>query len=94
MLKNAGVAPAWIEADKQARALLAERDRLMERAHRSSALGRQRGRDELRRLVDTANRAIIRVNIEAPTDRQQRALLDVDVELARFERAARGEPPD
>jgi hypothetical protein len=57
-------------------------------------LGRQRGRDELRRLVDAANRAIIRVNIEAPTDRQQRALLDVDVELARFERAARGEPPD
>jgi len=94
MLKNAGVAPAWIEADKQARALLGERDRLMERAPRSSALGRRRGRDELRRLVDAANRAIIRVNIEAPTDRQQRALLDIDVELARFERAARGEPPD
>jgi hypothetical protein len=94
MLKNAGVAPAWIEADKQARALLGERDRLMERAPRSSALGRRRGRDELRRLVDAANRAIIRVNIEAPTDRLQRALLDIDVELARFERAARGEPPD
>jgi hypothetical protein len=43
--------------------------------------------------VDAANRAIVRVDIEAPTDRQQRPLLDPEVELARFERAARGEPP-
>jgi hypothetical protein len=35
----------------------------------------------------------MRVNIEAPTDRQQRRLLDLEVELARFERAARAEPP-
>jgi hypothetical protein len=93
MLKNAGVAPAWIEADKQARALLDERDRLLERAPRLSPLGRRRGRDELRRVVDAANRAIVRVNIEAPTDRQQRPLLDINAEMARFERAARGEPP-
>jgi len=93
LLKNAGVAPAWIEADKQARALLDERDRLLERAARLSPLGLRRGREEMRRLVDAANRAIVRVNIEAPTDRQQRQLLDVDVELARFERAARGESP-
>jgi hypothetical protein len=92
MLKNAGVAPAWIEADKQARALLDERDRLLERAPRLSPLGRRRGRDELRRVVDAANRAIVRVNIEAPTDRQQRPLLDINAEMARFERAARGEP--
>jgi DnaJ-like protein len=93
MLKNAGVAPAWIEADKQARALLDERDRLLERAPRLSPLGRRRGRDELGRIVEAANRAIMRVNIEAPTDRQQRRLLDLEVELARFERAARAEPP-
>ena len=93
MLKNAGVAPAWIEADKQARALLDERDRSLERAPRLSALGRRRGRDEMRKLIDATNRAIVRVNIEAPTDRQQRRLLDVDAELARFERAARGQPP-
>jgi hypothetical protein len=94
ILKNAGVAPAWIEADKQARALLDERDRLLERATRVSPSGRRRGREELKRIVDAANRAIIRVNIEAPTDRQQRRLLDLDVEMARFERAARGEPPE
>jgi DnaJ-like protein len=93
MLKSAGVAPAWIEADKQARALLDERDRLLARAPGLSPLGLRRGRDEMRRLIDAANRAIGRVNIEAPTDRQQRRPLDVGVELARFERAARGEPP-
>ena len=93
VLRNAGVAPGWIEADKTVRELLAERDRLMARAPRTSALGRMRGREDLRRLIDATNRAILRVNIEAPTDRQQRRPLDVDVELARFETAARGEPP-
>ena len=93
LLKNAGIAPAWIEADKQARALLADRDRLLDRASRLSPLGLRRARDEMRRLVDAANRAIVRVNIEAPTDRQQRRLLDLDVELDRVERAARGKAP-
>jgi hypothetical protein len=32
ILRNAGLAPAWIEADKSARALLDERDRLLARA--------------------------------------------------------------
>jgi hypothetical protein len=93
MLRNAGVAPAWIEADKTVRALLDELDRLITRAPRMSALGRLRARDELRRLVDATNRAILRVNIEAPTDRQHRRPLDIEVELARFEAAARREPP-
>jgi hypothetical protein len=39
----------------------------------------------MRRLVEAANRAILRVNIEAPTDRQHRRPLDVEVELARLE---------
>jgi hypothetical protein len=93
MLRNAGVAPAWIEADKTVRALLDERDRLIARAPRMSAHGRVRARDELRRLVEAANRAILRVNIEAPTDRQHRRPIDIEVELERFEAAARGEPP-
>ena len=50
-------------------------------------LARPRAREEMRRLVEAANRAILRVNIEAPTDRQQRRSLDLEVELARFERA-------
>lgn len=93
VLKNAGVAPGWIEADKTVRALLDERDRLLVRAPRMSALARIRARDDLRRLVDATNRAILRVNIEAPTERQHRRTLDVEVELARFDAAAREEPP-
>lgn len=93
LLKNAGVAPGWIEADKAARALLDEHDRLLARAPLLSPLGRSRARAEFTWLVEATNRAIMRVNIEAPTERQQRRLLDPDVELARFERAARGEPP-
>ena len=92
MLRNAGVAPGWIEADKTVRALLDERDRLLARAPRMSQFARPRARGEIRRLVEAANRAILRVNIEAPTDRQQRRSLDLEVELARFERATRGEP--
>lgn len=93
VLKNAGVAPGWIEADKTVRSLLDERDRLLARVPRMSTLGRIRARDDLYRLVDATNRAILRVNIEAPTDRQQRRQLDIEVELARFEAAARAKPP-
>jgi Domain of unknown function (DUF1992) len=91
LLRNAGVAPAWIEADKRVRALLDERDRLLQCAGGLGPFGRTRARDELRRVVDAANRAIVRVNIQAPTDRQQRRLIDLDVELARFERAVHGD---
>ena len=93
MLRNAGVVPAWIEADKEARANLDELDRLVARAARMTPQARARARVELGRLVDAANRAILRVNIEAPTDRQQRRLVDPAVELTRFERAAHAEPP-
>jgi hypothetical protein len=89
MLKNAGVAPPWIEADKEVRALLAERDRLLARAPRLSEAGRRRARVELTRIVEAANRAILRVNVEAPSDRQHRRPLDLEVELARLGSALR-----
>ena len=52
MLKNAGVAPAWIEADKTVRRLLAERDRSIaaaERADRASTCPRPGAADPSRR---------------------------------------------
>jgi hypothetical protein len=85
MLKNAGVAPPWIEADKDVRALLAERDRLVLRATGLPASGRTRARHELVRIVDAANRAIARVNVEAPTNRQHRRPLDLEAELRRLD---------
>jgi hypothetical protein len=87
MLKGARFAPPWIETDKEVRALLAERETILERAPRSSAVGRQRDREQLRQVVETANRAITRLNHEAPTYRQHRRLLDLDRELEALARA-------
>lgn len=94
MLRNAGAAPPWIESDKVVRALLDERNHLLARAPRSSEARRARARDELTRIVEAANRAIERVNAEAPTDRQHRRPLDVGAELERLERVVRCEDPE
>ena len=87
MLRNAGMAPPWIESDKEARRLLAEIEGLLERAARASAWSRDRMRTELERLADDANRAILRLNSEAPTVRQHRRLVDVPDLLVRLEGA-------
>jgi hypothetical protein len=87
MLKGARFAPPWIETDKEVRALLAERETILERAPRGSAIGRQRDRDALRRVVEAANRAITRLNHEAPTYRQHRRLLELEAELEALARA-------
>jgi hypothetical protein len=85
MLKNAGVAPPWIEADKDVRALLDRRDALLARAATASPLARSRYRKDLERLVVEINAAIARLNAEAPTDRQHRRPLRLADELARFD---------
>ena len=87
VLRNAGVAPPWVEADKEVRALLTRRDALVARALRYGPLSRGRARQELMDLVRTANEAIARLNAAAPTDRQHRRLLDESAELAALERA-------
>jgi hypothetical protein len=87
MLKGARMAPPWIETDKEIRALLAERDGILARAPRASVISRSRDRTDLRRVVEAANRAITRLNHEAPTYRQHRRLLDVEAELEGLARA-------
>ncbi len=91
VLRNAGVAPPWIEADKEVRELLAAQDVLLARAAaaRTSPLARARLRGAFERVVAEANRAIERLNAEAPTDRQHRRPLDPEAELARLEAAFR-----
>ena len=85
MLRNAGAAPPWIEADKAARAALAEIERLVARASDVPAgASRERLRRAATRLVDDANRAIERVNAEAPTDRQHRRPVDPAEVLRRI----------
>jgi ElaB/YqjD/DUF883 family membrane-anchored ribosome-binding protein len=87
MLRNAGVAPPWIEADKEARALLERRDALLRRAAGASPATMHRLRAELERLVEEVNPAIGRLNAEAPTDRQHRRPLVLADELVRLEAA-------
>jgi hypothetical protein len=91
ILRNANMVPPWIATDREVRELLARRDAIHARAPRSSALGRERDRAELTRVVADANRAIAILNNEAPTDRQHRRLLDVDRELAVLDRAYLGD---
>src|SRR5262245_4635376 len=85
VLRNAGVAPPWIEADKEVRALLTDRDALLMRAPGTGSLARPRLRRELEGIVLEVNRAIDRLNSEAPTDRQHRRPLDLREEVARLE---------
>ena len=90
MLHSAGAAPPWIESDKEARKQLAALEALIERAPRISRLSQRRARSDLRTIVEAANRAIERVNAEAPTDRQHRRPLDPAAEAERLERALAG----
>ena len=87
ILRNAGVAPSWIEADKAVRTLLDQRDRLLARAPRASLIAQPRARAEMDRLVGEINAAVLRLNSEAPTYRQHRQPLDRAQELARLEAA-------
>lgn len=89
VLRNAGAAPPWIEADKEARAILERRDRILARAAGASPAGMRRLRTELEQAVMEANAAIARLNAEAPTDRQHRRPLVVAAELARLEDSRR-----
>jgi hypothetical protein len=87
VLRNAGVAPPWIEADKEVRALLADRDALLARAVGVVEPSWPRMRRELEGIVVKLNRAIERLNAEAPSDRQHRRPLDLAEELGRLEAA-------
>ncbi len=90
VLRNAGVAPPWIEADKEVRELLARRERLLARAAAGpapSAGARRRDRAALEELIIRVNAAIARLNAEAPTERQHRRPLALAVELARYDEA-------
>jgi hypothetical protein len=85
MLKDAGAAPPWIEADKAVRELLARQAALVEAAPRVSSLGWDRARAAYAELLDELDRAIARLNVEAPTPRQHRRPIDRYAELAAYD---------
>jgi hypothetical protein len=87
VLHNAGVAPPWIEADKEVRERLAQREAILERAERGGLSGwvRRRDRADLERVVVALNAAVARLNAEAPTDAQHRRPLSLADELDRLD---------
>lgn len=87
VLKNAGVAPPWIEADKEARSLIEARDRLLERAARASSPSRATDLRTIERIVTAYNAAVARLNAAAPTTRQHRRPMVLAEEQAALERA-------
>lgn len=87
MLRNAGAAPPWIEADKEVRRLLERRDAIFARAARARTPS-PRDRVALERLVVEINTAIASLNAEAPTDRQHRRPMVLAEELARLDALA------
>jgi len=92
VLRNAGAAPPWIEADKEVRELLDRRDALLARAAArpaTTAFARSRDLAALEELVTLINAAIARVNAEAPTVRQHRRPLVLADEIARYDAAIR-----
>ncbi len=92
VLRNAGTAPPWIEADKEVRELLDRRDALLARAAAravTSTFARSRDLAVLEDLVASINAAIDRVNAEAPTPRQHRRALVLADEIARYDDATR-----
>lgn len=87
MLKGANFAPPWIETDKEVRDLLARRDAILGRAAGSLPIDRVRDERDLREVVSAANDAIFRLNHEAPTERQHRRPLDLEIEHVALARA-------
>jgi hypothetical protein len=90
VLRNAGVAPPWIETDKEARRLLAERDRLLDVAARTSPAGAAALRRRFVAVVDQLDAVLLRLESEAPTPAQQRPRIDRAAELTAFERVIAG----
>ncbi len=84
MLKNAGIAPPWVEATKELTVLLTRRDAIIERA---STDRRLRDHAALEALVTEINVAVARLNAEAPTA-AHRAPLRLADELARYDATA------
>jgi hypothetical protein len=92
MLKSAGAAPPWIEADKEVRALLERRAGIFSRVATGpppTPAARRTDRSALQELVIRINAAVARLNAEAPTERQHRRPLVLADELARYDEACR-----
>jgi hypothetical protein len=94
LLRNARIAPPWIEADKEVRRLRDTIEGSLARAHRAPLPMRASMRRDLERIVADHDAAVLRLNAEAPSPRQHRRPMGRDAALAALERAFRGEAPE
>jgi hypothetical protein len=92
LLKNAGVAPPWIETDKEVRRLRAAAETLLRRGHAAPLAIRATLRRQLDEAVTAHDDMVRRLNVEAPSVRSHRRPIGRDVALAALDAAFRGEP--
>jgi len=88
VLRNAGAAPLWIEADREARRWLERRDAILAAAATLSLPMRATRRRELAEAVGRANASIELLALAAPAARLHRRRLVLEDELAAFDLAA------
>lgn len=84
LLRNAGVAPPWIEADKDVRRMRDGIEAVLRRAPGATAGVARRLEAELGALADAHDEAVRRLESLAPTPRQHRRPLDRAALRARF----------
>jgi hypothetical protein len=91
VLRNAGIAPPWIEADKDVRARQREIEALLAAATRTPPAGRERLAHRLSELADAHDDAVFRLASLAPTPRQQRRAIDREDLRRRLDEALAGD---
>jgi hypothetical protein len=94
VLRNARVAPPWIEADKEVRESRERVDQLIGRARGAPSIRHDRLRRELTELVRRHTAAVHRLSSLAPADRLHRRPLVLATVLDELETAFRAPPTD
>jgi hypothetical protein len=99
MLRNARLAPPWIEADKQVRACIDDLDRMLEQARApgrqavAGRISRHRLHRQLDQLIETHDEAVTRLNAAAPSLALHRRPMDRDAQRRRLDVALGLTPP-
>jgi len=91
LLRNAGVTPPWIEADKEARRLRDAYEALLARAVRAPLPIRATLRRQVEQAAADHDATVRRLNIEAPSVRHHRPLIGRHAALAALDAAIRGD---
>lgn len=91
ILRNAGVAPPWIETDKEVRRLREAYDRILKRAWLAPLPIRATLRREIEAAVADHDATVRRLNSEAPSVRNHRRPIGREAALVALEAAIRGE---